>query len=117
MKNYDLEKRTLEFSVKLIQTLKKLPKDLYNYKISEQVTSSGTSIGANYMEANGAESKKDFIHKIRLALKESKETRYWLNILIRINSTIISELTALRDESNEFVLIFGKIASSGKTSL
>lgn len=112
MKNYDLEERTLKFSVELIQTLKKLPKNLYNYKISGQVTSSGTSIGANYMEANGAESRKDFIHKIRLSLKESKETRYWLNILIRINSIMTDELTDLRNESNEFVLIFGKIASS-----
>ena len=114
MKNYDLEKRTLEFSVKLIKTLKKLPKNLYNYKISAQVIDSGTSIGANYMEANGAESKKDFIHKVRISLKESKETRYWLNILIRINSTMIYELIALKNESNEFVLIFGKITSNNK---
>jgi len=112
MSNYDLEKRTLEFSVQLIQTLKSLPKNLYNYKAIQQVISSGTSIGANYMEANGAESRKDFIHKIRISLKESKETRYWLSILIRTNLTMIDELTDLRNKSNEFVLIFGKITSS-----
>ncbi|MBU0727570.1 four helix bundle protein [Patescibacteria group bacterium] len=114
MSNYDLEKRTLEFSVKLIKTLKQLPKDLYNYKLTGQLISSGTSIGANYMEANGAESRKDFVHKIRISLKESKETRYWLDILIRINHHLKDVLYDLRKEANEFVLIFGKITSNSK---
>lgn len=66
MNKYDLEKRTLEFSIKLIKVLKGLPKNVFNYRLMSQVIDSGTSIGANYREANGAESKKDFIHKIKI---------------------------------------------------
>ena len=98
----------------MIQTLKKLPKNLFNYKISSQLIGSGSSIGANYVEANGAESKKDFIHKIRISLKESRETRYWLSILVAINAEFKKELSDLWRESNEFVMIFAKIISNSQ---
>ena len=114
MSKYDLEERTLAFSKKLIKTLNKLPKNLSNYKLSGQVISSGTSIGANYREANGAESKKDFRHKISLSLKESKETVYWLEILISSNSVFLKELYELLKEVKEFILIFGRIVSQCK---
>ena len=69
MNKYELEERTLRFSIKLIETLKKLPKNLFNHKLISQCISSGTSIGANYYEENGAESRKDFKHKIRIYFK------------------------------------------------
>ncbi len=111
MNKYDLEKRTLDFSIKLIKVLKVLPKNIFNYRLIIQVIDSGTSIGANYREANGAESKKDFIHKIRLSFKESRETKYWLSILRAVNSDN-KNLFLLWQETDEFIKIFGKIISS-----
>ncbi|MBU0728099.1 four helix bundle protein, partial [Patescibacteria group bacterium] len=73
-----------------------------------QVIDSGTSIGANYREANAAESPKDFRHKINLSFKEAKETKYWLEILIDSNSDYSSELMILFKESDELMRIFGK---------
>jgi len=108
----ELERRTLEFSVKLVKTLKSLPKNLINYKLSGQVIDSGTSIGANYREANGAESKKDFKHKISLSFKESRETKYWLSILKAANPEHNSDLQMLWSEADEFARIFGTIVSS-----
>jgi len=108
MKQLELEKRTLEFSNNLIDAINKLPKNQVNYKISGQVIASGTSIGANYREANSAESEKDFKHKIGISFKESKETRYWLDILIHTNPNNLNDLKPLRQESDELTKIFGK---------
>jgi len=71
MDKNELERRTLEFSINLIKTLNGLPINPYNTKIIHQCIRSGTSIGANYREANGAESKKDFTHKLNLSFKEA----------------------------------------------
>lgn len=114
MNKYDLEKRTLEFSIKLIETLKKLPKNLYNYKSIGQRVGSGTSIGANYREANGAESRKDFKHKIRISYKESRETRYWLEVLMGTNKDQDYGLDLLWNEVNQFVKIFASIVKTAK---
>ena len=86
MKKYGLEERTLEFSQKLLRLIKSIPKTTENYQLIQQVAKSGTSIGANYMEANGAESKNDFKHKIRISLKEARETKYWLKLLLSTNA-------------------------------
>jgi len=112
MNREELERRTLEFSKNLIRVIRKLPKNQINYKISGQVIDSGTSIGANYREANAAESRKDFKHKNHIAFKEAKETSYWLDILIFANPNNSDELSVLWKESDEFVKIFGKIVSS-----
>jgi four helix bundle protein len=114
MNQEELEKRTLEFSKNLIKTVQQLPNNQVNYKIGGQVIDSGTSIGANYREANAAESSKDFKHKINISFKEAKETRYWLDLLIFANSNNIDDLSPLRQESDEFTRIFGKIVYSCK---
>ena len=114
MNQEELERRTLEFSKNLIKALQELPKNLINYKLSSQVIDSGTSIGANYREANSAESKKDFKHKMNISFKESKETRYWLDILIFANPNHSDALLPLRQESDEFTRIFGKAVYSCK---
>lgn len=75
-KKYDLEERALEFSKKLINFIKPININITNDNTIKQLLKSGTSIGANYREANGAESKKDFRHKIAICKKESKETQY-----------------------------------------
>ena len=109
MNKIELADRTLKFSKNLISALKLLPKNQINYKLSGQVIGSGTSIGANYREANGAESKKDFKHKISIALKEAKETKYWLELIIHVNQNInMGVFVDLFKESDELMRIFGK---------
>ena len=117
MNQEELERRTLEFSKNLIKVLQKLPKNLINNKLIGQVISSGTSIGANYREANAAESPKDFKHKMNISFKEAKETRYWLDILIFANPAYTNDLSPLRQESDEFTRIFGKAVYTCKKSL
>ena len=109
MNQEELEGRTLQFSKNLIGVVQKLPKNLINYKLTSQVISSGTSIGANYREANASESEKDFKHKMNISFKEAKETRYWLDLLIFANPGHINELTPIRQESDELTRIFGKV--------
>lgn len=112
MNREELEKRTLEFSIELAKLLKRLPRNQINYKISGQLFNAGTSIGANYREANAAESPKDFEHKIGICFKESRETRYWLSILEAINTEYKSDIYDLWKESDEFTRIFGAAKST-----
>jgi len=112
MNRDELEKRTLEFSKNLIRVLLKLPRNLINDRLIGQAISSGTSIGANYIEANASESEKDFKHKINISFKEAKETRYWLDIIISANPMLINELSPLRQESDELSRIFGKAVTT-----
>ena len=86
-KYYNLENRTLEFGKRIIRLAKALPKNIINFKLIDQIIRSGTSMGANYREANETETKKDFQFRIRICRKESKETIYWLNL------TRVSHLT------------------------
>ena len=115
-KTYDLEERTIGFSNKLIAFCKLCPKDIVTIPLINQLIRSGTSIGANYREANGASSKKDFQHKIFICKKESKETLYWLELMGKAidDEKLKNECRNLWQESKEFILIFGKIAYSIK---
>jgi len=106
---YDLEERTVKFSKDVIRYCYNVKKNIVNQPIIGQLVRSATSIGANYCEANGASSKKDFKNKIHICKKEAQETRYWLRV---INSD--ESIEALLKECQELVLIFGKIAASSK---
>lgn len=97
LENQKLSDRLIKFSLGLINLSGKLPKTLANLKILDQVIPSGTSIGANYNEACEAESSKDFVHKIKICIKEAKETKYWLILLRSIKSNSIFILTSLMD--------------------
>ncbi len=77
-----------------------------------QIVRSGTSIGANYCEANDAESKKDFRHKIAICRKESKETKYWLRLIAAAQPELKDPARKLWQEAKELNLIFAKIARS-----
>jgi four helix bundle protein len=113
-KTYDLEERTSIFAEKIIELCKKAPKSVVTNPIINQLVKSGTSIGANYCEANGGSSKKDFRNKIYICKKESKETKYWLRILPKAVEDLKEECGQLSDEVQEYVLIFSKIASNSK---
>lgn len=109
---YDLEERTTIFSEKIIGLCKKCLKNEITLPIINQLIRSGTSIGANYCEANGASSKKDFKNKIYFCKKESKETKYWLRLLANACDEVKGDCRNCWQEAQELTLIFSKIASS-----
>ncbi len=114
---FDLEERTAIFSESVIDFCKSLPKNTITLPIINQLVKSATSVGANYCEADCAESKKDFIHKIGICKKETKETKYWLRIVTRAVPEKNEEAKALWNEARELNLIFVSIANKAKTNL
>src|SRR5258708_5162150 len=110
-KTYDLEERTAKFGEKIIGACRDIKQDTITRPLLAQLIRSGTSIGANYMEANGASSKKDFRNKIYIAKKETQETKHWLRMLIMASPENKENLLKLWQEAQEFTLIFGKIVS------
>lgn len=81
LKRYDLSERTIKFSENIIDFCKSLANNAIFSPMINQLIRSGTSIGANYHEADEGSSKKDFVHKIAIANKEAKETKYWLQVI------------------------------------
>lgn len=111
---YDLEDRTAKYSEMIIVLCKKAPKNIVTIPIIDQLLRSGTSMGANYCEANGAASRKDFKNKIHICKKEAIETKYWLRMLAKAEESLAQECQKLWTEAHELTLIFSKIASSAK---
>ena len=108
-KKYDLMERTAKFGEAIIEFAGQLSNNSINRPLISQIVRSGTSIGANYMEADGASSKKDFQHKIGICRKESKETMHWLRMIAKANAAQNSECRKHWKEAHEFVLIFSSI--------
>lgn len=113
---YDLEERTAKFGEGVIELCKRLQKDAVSKPLITQIVRSGTSIGANYMEANGASSRKDFRNKIFICKKESQETKHWLRMFTKYFPDKKQEISILWREYQELTLIFQKIISSPKAS-
>ncbi len=109
---YDLEERTAKFGENIIDFIKKLPKNEITHPIISQTIRSGTSVGANYVEANQASSKKDFRNKIYIAKKEASETMYWLRMIARSCPEHKDETYWLWQEAKEFTLIFSRITAT-----
>lgn len=116
MKTYDLEERTALFSEQLIRLCKQCPKNAITLPIIDQLMRSGTSIGANYCEANGASSRKDFKNKIFICKKEAKETQYWIRLLAKSldSEELKQEYRTLWQEAKELGMIFSKVAVNTK---
>ena len=113
-KVYDLEERTAQFGESIIDFVKTLPANPINNELIGQIVRSGPGIGANYVEADGAESKKDFRHKIAICKKESKETKHWLRMIARANPNKRTQWKKLWSEAQELTLIFSSILSPKK---
>ena len=113
-KIYDLEERTARFGEDIIDLIKKVLKNILTIPILNQLIRAGTSTGANYMEANGASSKRDFKNKIHICKKEALETRYWLRMLAKADPKCKEECRRLWQETKELSMIFSKIAKSSK---
>ena len=77
----DLDERLLDYAARVITLVESLPNTLAGRRIGDQLLRSGTSVGANYEEARGAESRADFVHKLQVALKELRESNYWLRLI------------------------------------
>jgi len=111
---YDLEERTARLGERVINLCRSLKQEVISIPIISQLIRSGTSIGANYMEANGASSKKDFQNKIFICKKETQETKHWLRMLANCFPEKREEIRTLWKETQELTLIFQKIISSLK---
>ncbi|MBI5400799.1 MAG: four helix bundle protein [Candidatus Yonathbacteria bacterium] len=112
--NYDLEERTAKFGESIIRFCRSIKQDVITKPLINQLVRSGTSIGANYMEANGASSKKDFRNKIFICKKEAQETKHWLRMISVSDLNTKDEARKIWKECQELTLIFGKIVSSLK---
>lgn len=108
-KCYNLSERTAQFGETVIRFAKSLPFSPVNNRIIEQFVAAGTSIGANYCEAEDHVSPKDFRHRISICRKESKETRFWLRMIPTAEPSRKDEARVLWCEATEFNLIFGSI--------
>jgi four helix bundle protein len=114
-KRFDIQERTFEFAVRVAKLVNRLPRTVAGFEIGKQVVRSATSIGANVEEADAAESKRDFIHKMSVAHKEARETRYWLRV---VRSALLDdgETQALVQESDELVRILYTIVENARQS-
>jgi len=111
---YDLKERTTVLAETILSLIKKTKANDVNKNIVAQLSRSGTSVGANYMEADGAESRKDFEHKMSICRKEAKETMYWVRLLSGEDFINIEECRKIWKEAQELVFIFSAIITSSR---
>ncbi len=110
MKRYDLEDRTKKFAKDIREFVQKLPRTISNIEDIKQLVRASGSVGANYIEANDSISKKDFLLRIKICRKESKESCYWLELLDLVdNEGFEQDRQILMKESRELMMIFGSI--------
>jgi four helix bundle protein len=110
----DLGERLLEYGARLIKVVESLPNTLVGRRVADQLLRSGTSAGANYEEACGAESKNDFVHKLQIVLKEMRESTYWLRLLVTSGKVSAVRIADLLDESHQLCAILSKSVATAK---
>jgi len=110
-------RKTFEFALRIINLVHYLKYKKNEFVLSKQILKSATSIGANIEEAEGGQSKPDFISKIQIALKEAKETRYWLKLLLESGYVTKESGTPLLGDCNEIILILNSILITAKKNL
>jgi len=109
-KHYDLEERTYEFARAVRGLVKQLPRTLANIEDARQLVNASGSVGANYIEANEALSRKDFLMRVKICRKEAKESRYWLRLIFSAGKRDLeSSRESLMQEAMELTSIFGAI--------
>lgn len=104
-----LEIRTRKFAINIVRLSAALRYSKENEVIKNQITKSGTSVGANYREANRARSKADFYNKIKICESEINETIFWLEVIRELNMSNVNELHSMLQEANELLAIFTSI--------
>lgn len=113
----DLKGRTKDFALRIIKICTQLPKGTVAQVLGKQILRSGTSVGANYREAQRGRSKAEFIAKVGDSLREIEETAYWLELLVEGKIVAASKLELLRRETDELIAIFVTILKRSKESL
>jgi four helix bundle protein len=104
---YDLEDRLIDFAVRVLRVASQLPDTVEGNHVKGQIVRSGTSPAPNYGEAQSAESRADFIHKLKICLKELRETRVWTKIIIKAEMLSKAErLSSILQENDELIRIF-----------
>ncbi|MBI4788300.1 MAG: four helix bundle protein [Chloroflexi bacterium] len=111
-KGENIRERTFRFGVRIVKMVNRLPRTVAGFELGHQVIRSGTGIGANIEEADAAESTDDFVHKMKLSLKEAQETRFWLRTIIESEMLTDDETKALCVESDELVRIIHTIVNN-----
>ena len=114
---FDLENRLIDFSVRVIAIVEALPDSKAGKHIAGQLVRSGTAPAPNYGEAQSAESRKDFIHKMKIALKELRETMVWLNIIQRKPLCAPERLAPMITECDELIAIFVKSIKTAESNV
>jgi four helix bundle protein len=109
---FDLEERTAKFGEEIIKFNQRIPENPITRPLISQLVKAGTSIGANYCEADDAESKRDFKHKIGICKKEARETKHWLRMIVTVIPELKEEARKLWLEAKELNLIFNAIIRS-----
>jgi four helix bundle protein len=115
-KKFDLEERTAKFGEDVIEFAQKIPKTVITRPLIGQFIRSGTSIGSNYCEADCAESRKDFEHKLGICKKEAKETKHWLRMIAKAVPETAGDAKVLWREARELQLIFITIIKKSKAN-
>ncbi len=113
-KKYDLEERTLKFAKNCIDLCKLLENNKINFELTSQLIKSSSSIGSNYREANETITKKDFHYRIGICRRESKESNYWLALILHANKQFTEKIEILIDEALQLTRIFVSINKSNK---
>ena len=108
----NLEKRTRKFAVKIIRLSTQLPNSPEGIAVRNQITRSGTSIGANYREANRSRSRADFKNKIKICESEASETQYWLEVIVDTGWITRDKMKKEYDECSELLAIFTSIGKN-----
>lgn len=108
-KIYDLEERTFQFAKNVSSFCKQIPKSMNNMEYSRQLVRSSASVGANYIEANEALSRKDFLMRVRISRKEAKESAFWLRLILETNSAPDSQGEILLAEAIELKKILSSM--------
>ena len=117
-KIFDLQQRLVSYAVSVIKMTDKLPSSLIGRHIASQILRSSTSPAANYAEAQGAESNADFIHKLKIALKELRETNIWLMIIEQAQILHDSKIKSIMDETSQLTaIIFKSIETASKRTI
>ena len=109
----DIGERNINFAADVIKMIERIPEKTVAKKLNDQLIRSVTSVGANYEEAQAAESKKDFVHKLQVSLKEMRETYYWLRVIEKISPENIN-ITSQIDEARQLRAILSKSVATSK---
>jgi four helix bundle protein len=117
MNNSALHNKSFTFVVRMVKLFKYLSSEKHEYVLSKQVLRSGTAIGALVREAEQAESKADFIHKLAIALKEAKETEYWILLLQETDYLISQQSQSVLNDLTEIIKLLTSIIKTSKQSL